>query len=67
MQPFEFVLALLQGVMSSLLMGQGGVDLRQQARQLGLAQETVQPVQFIHEDLNRDDDLPAVCRKIFHS
>ncbi|WKL57377.1 MurR/RpiR family transcriptional regulator [Asticcacaulis sp. ZE23SCel15] len=34
---------------------------------LSLAQETVQPVQFIHEDLNRDDDLPAVCRKIFHS
>ncbi len=31
-QPFEFVLALLQGVMSSLLTGQGGVDLRQQAR-----------------------------------
>lgn len=34
---------------------------------LSLAQETVQPVQFIHEDLNRDDDEPTVCRKIFHS
>jgi DNA-binding MurR/RpiR family transcriptional regulator len=34
---------------------------------LSLAQETVQPVQFIHEDLDRDDDVNTACRKIFHS
>lgn len=34
---------------------------------LSLAQEVVQPVQYIHEDLQRDDDASAVCRKMFHS
>jgi RpiR family transcriptional regulator, carbohydrate utilization regulator len=32
-----------------------------------LAQELVQPVQFIHEDLERDDDVSTVVRKLFHS
>lgn len=34
---------------------------------LSLAQEIVQPVQFIHEDLSREDSIEAVCRKVFHS
>lgn len=34
---------------------------------LSLAQETVQPVQFIHEDVDREDDMDTICRKIFHS
>lgn len=38
-----------------------------QQLKLSLAQETVQPVQFIHEDLNRKDDMDTICRKIFHS
>lgn len=38
-----------------------------QQLKLSLAQEVVQPVQYIHEDLNRDDDPEAVCRKVFHS
>lgn len=38
-----------------------------QQLKLSLAQEVVQPVQYIHEDLNRDDDLEMVCRKLFHS
>lgn len=33
---------------------------------LSLAQAVVQPVQYIHEDLNRDDDIETVCRKVFH-
>jgi DNA-binding MurR/RpiR family transcriptional regulator len=32
---------------------------------LSLAQETVKPVQFIHEDLQPTDDTAAVCRKMF--
>ena len=32
---------------------------------LSLAQETVKPVQFIHEDLQPSDDSAAVCRKMF--
>jgi DNA-binding MurR/RpiR family transcriptional regulator len=32
---------------------------------LSLAQETVKPVQFIHEDLQPADDTAAVCRKMF--
>ncbi len=32
---------------------------------LSLAQETVKPVQFIHEDLQPGDDSAAVCRKMF--
>ncbi|MDP2326416.1 MAG: MurR/RpiR family transcriptional regulator [Gammaproteobacteria bacterium] len=32
---------------------------------LSLAQETVKPVQFIHEDLQPSDDTGAVCRKMF--
>ncbi len=38
-----------------------------QQLKLSLAQETVQPVQFIHEDLDRDDDPETICRKVFHS
>jgi DNA-binding MurR/RpiR family transcriptional regulator len=32
-----------------------------------LARETVQSVQFIHEDVARDDDMDTICRKVFHS
>ncbi len=38
-----------------------------QQLKLSLAQELVQPVQFIHEDFARDDDLDAITRKVFHS
>lgn len=38
-----------------------------QQLKLSLAQEIVQPVQFIHEDMLRDDDLETVSRKVFHS
>ena len=38
-----------------------------QQLKLSLAQDVVQPVQFIHEDLDRDDDTETVSRKIFHS
>ena len=38
-----------------------------QQLKLSLAQEIVQPVQFIHEDLDRNDDIDTVCRKVFHS
>ncbi|HEY4077902.1 MAG TPA: MurR/RpiR family transcriptional regulator [Rhizomicrobium sp.] len=38
-----------------------------QQLKLSLAQDLVQPVQFIHEDLERGDDAEAICRKIFHS
>lgn len=38
-----------------------------QQLKLSLAQEIVQPVHFIHEDLEPDDDADTVCRKIFHS
>ena len=38
-----------------------------QQMKLSLAQELVQPVQFIQEDLARDDDVDTVRRKIFHS
>jgi DNA-binding MurR/RpiR family transcriptional regulator len=38
-----------------------------QQLKLSLAQEVVQPVHFIHEDLERGDDADTVCRKIFHS
>jgi DNA-binding MurR/RpiR family transcriptional regulator len=38
-----------------------------QQLKLSLAQEVVQPVHFIHEDLERSDDADLVCRKIFHS
>jgi RpiR family carbohydrate utilization transcriptional regulator len=38
-----------------------------QQLKLSLAQELVQPVHFIHEDLERGDDTDTVCRKIFHS
>ena len=34
---------------------------------LSLARETVQSVQFIHEDVARDDDMGTICRKVFHS
>jgi DNA-binding MurR/RpiR family transcriptional regulator len=34
---------------------------------LSLAQAVVQPVQFIHEDLERGDDTETICRKVFHS
>ncbi len=38
-----------------------------QQLKLSLAQEIVQPVQFIHEDMLREDDLETVSRKVFHS
>ncbi len=38
-----------------------------QQLKLSLSQEIVQPVQFIHEDLDRADDVDTVCRKIFAS
>jgi len=38
-----------------------------QQMKLSLAQELVQPVQFIHEDLAREDDVDTIRRKIFHS
>ena len=34
---------------------------------LSLAREVVQPVQFIHEDVSREDDMDTICRKVFHS
>lgn len=34
---------------------------------LSLAQEIVQPMQFIHEDVSPDDDMASICRKVFHS
>ena len=34
---------------------------------LSLARETVQSVQFIHEDIAREDDIDTICRKVFHS
>src|SRR5215470_1933483 len=34
---------------------------------MSLAQDIVQPVQFIHEDLERADDETTVDEKIFHS
>jgi DNA-binding MurR/RpiR family transcriptional regulator len=38
-----------------------------QQMKLSLAQELVQPVQFIQEDLARDDNVDTIRRKIFHS
>lgn len=38
-----------------------------QQLKLALARDLVQPVQFIHEDLNRSDDVPIVIEKIFRS
>lgn len=38
-----------------------------QQMKLSLAQEIVQPVQFIHEDLHPGDGTETVCRKVFHS
>jgi DNA-binding MurR/RpiR family transcriptional regulator len=37
-----------------------------QQLKLSLAQAVVQPVQYIHEDLDRSDDTETVCRKVFH-
>lgn len=38
-----------------------------QQLKLSLAQEVVQPVQFIHEDMQPLDDTNTVCRKMFHA
>lgn len=38
----------------------------QQAK-IALAQELVRPIEFIHEDLDRGDDVATVVGKIFHS
>ncbi|MDX2222515.1 MAG: MurR/RpiR family transcriptional regulator [Rhodospirillaceae bacterium] len=38
-----------------------------QELKLALAQDVVQPVQYIHEDLARSDTPEMVCRKMFHS
>src|SRR5690606_31231649 len=34
---------------------------------ISLARQLVEPVQFIHEDLQRDDSIPTVIEKIFNS
>ena len=34
---------------------------------IALARDLVQPVQLIHEDLKRDDDIPTVLDKVFQS
>ena len=34
---------------------------------IALARDLVQPVQFIHEDLTRDDDVPTVIEKVFRA
>jgi DNA-binding MurR/RpiR family transcriptional regulator len=38
-----------------------------QQLKISLAQDLVQPIQFIHEDLRRQDDVASVIQKIFHS
>lgn len=38
-----------------------------QQLKLSLAQEIVQPIQYIHEDVSPDDDMAAICRKVFHT
>jgi RpiR family carbohydrate utilization transcriptional regulator len=38
-----------------------------QQLKIALARDLVQPVQFIHEDLARDDDVGTVAAKIIHS
>ena len=38
-----------------------------QQLKIALAQDLVQPIQFIHEDLKRTDDTATVIEKIFHS
>lgn len=38
-----------------------------QQLKLSLAQDLVQPIQFIHEDLKREDDAQTVIEKIFQS
>jgi DNA-binding MurR/RpiR family transcriptional regulator len=38
-----------------------------QQMKLSLAREIVQPVQYIHEDVAREDDMDTICRKVFHS
>jgi DNA-binding MurR/RpiR family transcriptional regulator len=43
-----------------------GLSGYQQLR-LSLARETVQPVQYIHEDLDKTDDVATATQKIFHS
>jgi DNA-binding MurR/RpiR family transcriptional regulator len=37
-----------------------------QQLKLSLAQETVQPVQYIQEDLDRSDDIATATQKVFH-
>lgn len=34
---------------------------------IALARELVQPIQFIHEDLQKDDSIPTVVEKVFQS
>lgn len=38
-----------------------------QQLKISLAQDLVRPTEFIHEDLQRDDDVATVVQKIFHS
>jgi RpiR family transcriptional regulator, carbohydrate utilization regulator len=38
-----------------------------QQLKIALARDLVQPVQFIHEDVSRTDDVGTVAEKIFHS
>jgi DNA-binding MurR/RpiR family transcriptional regulator len=44
-------------------LGMGGL----QALKISLAQELVQPTQFIHEDVASDDDLGSMVQKVFHA
>uniref|UniRef100_UPI001C30DB9D MurR/RpiR family transcriptional regulator n=1 Tax=Stenotrophomonas sp. GbtcB23 TaxID=2824768 RepID=UPI001C30DB9D len=38
-----------------------------QQLKIALARDLVQPVQFIHEDVNRDDETATIIEKIFRS
>jgi len=74
-QPAEIVRMSITGLADAIDVSEGsiinfcrriGLSGFQQLK-LSLAQEIVQPVHFIHEDLDRGDDVDAICRKVFHS
>ncbi len=52
-----------EGLIIRLCQQIGCVGLQQ--LKISLAQELVQPVQFIHEDLDAGDDLATVVQKTF--
>lgn len=54
-----------EGSVISLCQRLGGKGFQQ--LKISLARELVQPIQFIHEDLERDDPVPTVVEKIFAS